>query len=137
MAKAISSVMNLLVAVESNMPQLTVDGIGEFEIPHGKRLVLALREEAGVDQLHACGGHARCTTCRVEFLEGEPQKITQAEKDCLAERNVDNARLSCQIVCEQDMTVRIVSRLAGSGREDCGQLPTEAMQPEPAEWTEK
>lgn len=119
------------------MPKLTVDGIGEFEVPDGKRLVLALREEAGVDQLHACGGNARCTTCRVEFLDGEPQKMTQAEKDCLAGRDVNQARLSCQILCDQDMSVRIVSRLEGSGREDCGHLPTEAMQPEPVEWTEK
>ena len=44
------------------MPKLTVDGIGAFEVPQGKRLVLALEDEAGVDQLHACGGNARCTT---------------------------------------------------------------------------
>ena len=50
------------------MPKLTVEGIGEFEVPSGKRLTAALREEAGTDQLHACGGKARCTTCRVEFL---------------------------------------------------------------------
>ena len=40
------------------MPKLTVEGIGEFEVPAGKRLVLALTDEAGVDQLHACGGGA-------------------------------------------------------------------------------
>ena len=47
------------------MAKLTVDGVGEFEVRQGKRLVLALEDEAGVDQLHACGGNARCTTCRV------------------------------------------------------------------------
>jgi hypothetical protein len=40
------------------MPKLTVEGKGEFEVPEGKRLVLALEDEAGVDQLHACGGNA-------------------------------------------------------------------------------
>ena len=47
------------------MPRLTVEGIGDFEVPAGKRLVLALKDEAGIDQLHACGGNSRCTTCRV------------------------------------------------------------------------
>jgi len=37
------------------MAKLTVDGVGEFEVGQGKRLVLALEDEAGVDQLHACG----------------------------------------------------------------------------------
>ena len=50
------------------MPKLTVEGVGTFDVPAGKRLVLALEDEAGVDQLHACGGNARCTTCRVEFV---------------------------------------------------------------------
>ena len=50
------------------MPKLTVEGFGEFDVAEGKRLVLALTEDAGVDQLHACGGNARCTTCRVDIL---------------------------------------------------------------------
>ena len=70
------------------MPKLHVEGHGDFEVEQGKRLVLALREEAGVDQLHACGGNARCTTCRVEFIDGEPAKMTKAEKDLLAARQL-------------------------------------------------
>ena len=54
------------------MPKLTVEGYGTFQIEQGKRMVLALEQDAGVDQLHACGGNARCTTCRVEFIEGKP-----------------------------------------------------------------
>ena len=46
------------------MPKLTVEGVGTFEVPAGKRLVNALVDECGIDQLHACGGGARCTTCR-------------------------------------------------------------------------
>src|SRR5688500_10581780 len=60
------------------MPQLTVEGVGTFEVPAGKRLVLALEQDAGIDQLHACGGNARCTTCRVEFVVGEPDRMTVA-----------------------------------------------------------
>ena len=105
------------------MPKLTVEGVGEFEVPAGKRLVLALEDEAKVDQLHACGGNARCTTCRVEFVAGEPDTMTEAEKQVLAARGLTGVRLSCQILCDHDMTVRAISRLAGSGRTDAGRPP--------------
>lgn len=118
------------------MPKLTVEGVGEFEVPAGKRLVLALTEEAGIDQLHACGGNARCTTCRVEFLAGEPERISVAERDVLAAKGVSGVRLSCQIACDHDMTVRATSRLEGSGRKDAGHAPTAEIQPTP-EWVSK
>jgi ferredoxin len=119
------------------MPKLTVEGKGDFEVPAGKRLVLALEDEAGVDQLHACGGNARCTTCRVEFVTGEPDKMTVAEKSVLAARGLTGVRLSCQIVCDHDMAVRAISRLAGSGRPDAGKRPADEIQPQPVTWTEK
>src|SRR5579859_3062948 len=102
------------------MPKLTVEGVGTFDVPAGKRLVLALEDETKIDQLHSCGGNARCTTCRVEFVAGEPARMTQAEKSVLAARGLSGVRLSCQIPCEQDMTVRAISRLAGSGKKDVG-----------------
>ena len=52
------------------MPKLNVEGVGEFEVEEGTRLVLALTDAAQVDQLHACGGQGRCTTCRVEITDG-------------------------------------------------------------------
>jgi ferredoxin len=119
------------------MPVLTVEGVGSFEVPSGKRLVLALGDEAKVDQLHACGGNARCTTCRVEFVAGEPDKMTVAEKTVLAAKGVTGVRLSCQIVCDHDMTVKCISRLAGSGRADAGKRPMDDIQPQPVEWTSK
>jgi len=109
------------------MPSLTVEDVGTFEVPAGKRLVLALTDEAGVDQLHACGGNARCTTCRVEFVAGEPATMTDAERNLLAARGLTGIRLSCQILCDQDMTVRAISRFAGSGRKDAGGRPADAI----------
>ena len=119
------------------MAKLTVDGVGEFEVPQGKRLVLALEAEAAVDQLHACGGNARCTTCRVEFVAGEPDQMTAAEKQVLAARGLSGVRLSCQILCDHDMTVRIISRLAGSGRKDAGGRPADDIQPQPVQLVPK
>src|ERR1700712_2319026 len=115
------------------MPKLTVEGVGEFEVPAGKRLVLALEDEAKVDQLHACGGNARGITCRVEFVAGEPDQMTEAEKAVLAAKGLTGVRLSCQILCDHDMTVRATSRLAGSGRPDAGGAPEETITP-PAVW---
>jgi ferredoxin len=119
------------------MPKLTVEGVGAFDVPQGKRLVLALEDEAKVDQLHACGGNARCTTCRVEFVAGEPERMTVAEKSVLAARGLTGVRLSCQIPCDHDMTVRAISRLAGSGRPNVGNRPMDEIQPQPVEWTTK
>src|SRR5882762_3879236 len=117
------------------MPKLTVEDVGQYEVPQGKRLVLALEQDAGIDQLHACGGNARCTTCRVEFLDGEPDRMTVAERDVLAARGLSGIRLSCQIVCDRDMTVRAISRLAGSGRRDAGHVPAAEIEP-PAAWVD-
>ena len=115
------------------MSKLTVEGYGTFDVPDGTRLVLAIEGNANVDVMHACGGNARCTTCRVEFIEGEPVKMTAAEKSVLEARGLTGVRLSCQILCDQDMTVRAISRLEGSGRPDPGGTPAETITP-PPEW---
>ena len=118
------------------MPTLSVEGFPAVQVEDGKRLVLAIEQDAGVDILHACGGNARCTTCRVEFISGEPQRMTKAEKTRLEERGLSGVRLSCQIVCDHDLAVRAISRLAGSGRPDPGKTPEPTIQP-PPEWTVK
>jgi len=118
------------------MPTLTVEGFTPVDVENGKRLVLAVEQDAGVDILHACGGNCRCTTCRVEFVSGEPERMTAAEKAKLAERGLTGVRLSCQIVCDHDMTIRAISRLEGSGRPDPGKTPEPTIQP-PPEWTTK
>ena len=120
------------------MPKLNVDGVGSFEVEQGKRLVKALTEDAGTDQLHACGGVSKCTTCRVQFLDGEPEQMTEAEAETLRVREVTDpgVRLSCQIQCEQEMSVRLISRLEGSGRADQGGVVADAIEPSPV-WIEK
>ena len=121
------------------MPKITVEGVGTFEVPADKRLVNALSDEAKIDQLHACGGFAKCTTCRVEFIKGEPDEMTNAEKEVLTARGLigqPGLRLSCQIMCDRDMELRAVSRLAGSGRKDAGKRPEDQITPPPV-WMKK
>jgi ferredoxin len=116
------------------MPSLTVEGFSTVNVADGTRLVNAI-EGAGVDILHACGGNARCATCRVQFVSGEPPKMTVAERTKLVEKGLSGVRLSCQITVDGDMTVRAISRLEGSGRPDAGRTPEATIQP-PPEWIE-
>ena len=117
------------------MPKVTLKGGQVIDAAEGRRLVLAI-EDAGVDILHRCGGNARCTTCRVAFIEGEPKRMTAAEQTRLQERGLlGTARLSCQILCDHDMKVEVLKRLSTSDFEDPGPRPQEHLTPDP-EWIE-
>ena len=101
------------------MPKIqaeTATGLIETEAPAGKKLVLAI-EDAGIDILHRCGGNARCTTCRVEILEGEPGDMGDLERDRLAREAelAPNTRLSCQIHVNSDLKVRVVNQASVRG----------------------
>jgi len=108
------------------MPKIeaeTANGLVEIEPPAGKKLVLAL-EDAGVDILHRCGGNARCTTCRVEILEGEPGEMGELERNRLAVEAelAPNVRLSCQIRVNSDLKVRVINQASVRGM-DAGPRP--------------
>ena len=119
------------------MPRIEVEGAGAFDVEEGKRLVLAIEEDAGLDVLHRCGGYARCTTCRVEYLEGEPEQMTQAELEVLQSRDLlGEARLSCQAICDHDVKVRALMTVSSTGLDGPGKKPEPGITPEP-EWVEK
>jgi len=113
------------------MPKLTING-QTIEVALDKRLVLAI-EESGVNIGHRCGGNARCTTCRVEFDSGEPERMTQAERSKLQERELlGQCRLSCQIVCTHDMSVRAIMTLENQEAwADTGPTPQPEITPDP------
>jgi ferredoxin len=111
------------------MPKLKIEGVGEFEVPKGTRLVNALEDNGG-EPLHRCGGYARCTTCRVEFLEGEPDKMTEAEKVKLeSQGNIGKFRLSCQCSVDHDMHVKVLMPFSKSGLNDPGSRPEDHITP--------
>lgn len=108
------------------MPKIqaeTATGLVETDAEAGKKLVLAI-EDAGVDILHRCGGNARCTTCRVEILEGEPGEMGEVERNRLAVEAelAPNIRLSCQIHVQTDLRVRVVNQASVRGM-DAGPRP--------------
>src|SRR3954454_3030844 len=103
----------------------TAGGTVAFEAEEGKKLVLAI-EDNGIDILHRCGGNAKCTTCRVEVLGGDPGEMREAERNRLALETglAENVRLSCQIHVEGDMHVRVLNQASVRGL-DPGPRPSE------------
>ena len=95
---------------------VTAAGPVVFEADAGRKLVLAL-EDAGVDILHRCGGNAKCTTCRVEVLAGDPGEIGELERTRLAAEVdlAENVRLSCQIHLIDNMKVRVLRQVSTTG----------------------
>jgi ferredoxin len=100
------------------MPTIQVEGKGSFQVEEGKKLVLAI-EDHGVDIMHRCGGNARCTTCRVEVLSGEPGPMGEAEAAIRATKGITepNIRLSCQIRVHSDLSVKPLMTASESGME--------------------
>lgn len=111
------------------MPTVTVEGTADpILVEPGRRLVLAI-EGAGIDILHRCGGNARCTTCRVEILAGDPGPMTEPEEARLSrvEDRSPAMRLSCQVQVNDDLDVRVLRRL-------CDFPEMTDPGPEPIEW---
>lgn len=107
------------------MSTVTVEGGISFVAPAGNKLVLAL-EDHGVDILHRCGGNARCTTCRIEVIEGDVHPAKEEELAILEKKGYAEGqyRLSCQIRIDGDITVRPVMTVTTSGM-DAGPRPVD------------
>jgi len=108
------------------MPKIeaeTATGTQVIEATQGQKLVLAI-EDAGIDILHRCGGNARCTTCRVEVLAGDPGEVGELERNRLAmEAGLDDhVRLSCQVRVNDDLKVKVINQASVRGM-DAGPRP--------------
>ena len=103
------------------MPRIeaeTATGTQTFEAAAGRKLVLAI-EDAGIDILHRCGGNAKCTTCRVEIIEGAVGEMGEAERNRLASEAdlAANVRLSCQVrvPAEDGLKVHVLKQASTTG----------------------
>lgn len=110
------------------MPRITAEtanGPVAFDCDEGRKLVLCI-EDNGIDILHRCGGNARCTTCRVEIIEGDPGEIRDPEREILATKTDlnDHTRLSCQIRVVDDLHVKVINQASVAGI-DPGTRPDE------------
>ena len=99
-----------------NIEVETASGKQTIEAAEGRKLVLAI-EDAGIDIMHRCGGNARCTTCRVEVLQGTPGEMGEVERERLALESelAENVRLSCQIRVHSPLTVRVINQASIRG----------------------
>lgn len=90
------------------MPTLIIEGVGSFDVEKGTKLLNALVEYGGNPQ-YSCEGKAKCRDCRVEFIAGEPKKMTKAELEKLKDKDaLGKYRLSCQCLVKKDMHVKVL-----------------------------
>jgi adenylate cyclase len=64
---------------------------------------------AGVAHAHACGGNARCSTCRVQIVAGLDTCAPRTDKEQLLAtrlRFAPEVRLACQTTVSADLTIR-------------------------------
>ncbi len=62
-----------------------------------------------IPHLHECGGHGKCTTCRVRILDGHHKisKRTKLEKEAAKIRRWDpSIRLACQCSADGDVSIQ-------------------------------
>jgi adenylate cyclase len=79
------------------------------EVGDCKHTLLELSLEAGIPHVHACGGNARCSTCRVLVQHGmENLSPRNSAEQLLAARKGlgDNIRLACQTRARGDCRLR-------------------------------
>ncbi|QJD31157.1 adenylate/guanylate cyclase domain-containing protein [Methylococcus geothermalis] len=91
------------------MPKVTYFHEITFEdIPEGQTL-LDVSIHHRIPHLHQCGGQARCTTCRIQILDGlsNVSPPSPLEKKVASERGWDEfTRLACQTHVHGDVVVR-------------------------------
>lgn len=99
-----------------NIRAETAGGLIAFEAEPDTKLVLAI-EDNGIDILHRCGGNARCTTCRVEIIAGDPGPIGDDEAAILATKTDlnDHTRLSCQVRIIDDLHLKVINQASVMG----------------------
>lgn len=92
--------------------QITIQNLNEKTVTvlDTEKTVLQVLGEARIDWMQACGGKGRCTTCRMQVLEGKenltaPTAFEQKMKD--AGRLQESERLACQCKALNDVQLRV------------------------------
>lgn len=119
--------------------QITFENDGQFELPDpeqaessGPQTLLEISLANDIPHTHACGGYARCSTCRVIVLE-HPENLTaptDAEAELAARKGLEpQIRLACQacptgpvrvrrlVIDHEDAEIAIAEGVPSSGRE--------------------
>src|ERR1700690_855048 len=91
------------------MAKITFQNDKVVETAQTDSTLLEISLSAGIPHVHACGGNARCSTCRVMVHEGlenlHPRNI--AEQTLAVRKGLEpNIRLACQARASGDCRVR-------------------------------
>jgi adenylate cyclase len=71
--------------------------------------ILEATLKAGINHMHVCGGNARCTTCRIDIVEGIDNCLPRNEKEKQLTEKLGfprNIRLACQTRINGNVTIR-------------------------------
>ncbi len=94
------------------MAKITVQNLGGLTVNvSAPQTVLRAIQETGLDWMHACGAKGRCTTCRVEILQGMENLSAETAAELKyreAGRLKKTERLTCQVtVLQGDVQVKV------------------------------
>jgi 2Fe-2S ferredoxin len=92
--------------------QITIQNLNDKSVPvlDTDKTVLQVFGEAQIDWMQACGGKGRCTSCRMQVLEGSEQLTAPSafeQKMQAAGRLKKNERLACQCKTMGSLRVRV------------------------------
>ena len=91
------------------MPRVTYFDETTLEDVPGGHTLLDLSIRHRIPHLHQCGGYGRCTTCRVQILDGlsNVSPLGGVEQKVASLRGWDEfTRLACQTHVEGDVVIR-------------------------------
>jgi len=94
--------------VEEDVPKVTFVSETEIEAKP-KQTVLGASLAANLPHIHACGGQARCSTCRVLIVDGLENCSERTDIELKVSDRLewpDDIRLACQTRVLGDLTVR-------------------------------
>ena len=91
------------------MPKLTyTDEKCDVQVSEAQS-ILQISNEIKIEHLHVCGGLGKCSTCRIQILDGLENCSERSEKEQIIADKLDfpdDVRLACQTLLSGDASVR-------------------------------
>jgi len=91
------------------MAKITFENEMEIEEDDLSLSLLEISLKHNIPHMHVCGGHARCSTCRVIICQGAENILpkNKAEQELASKKGLEeNIRLACQIRMKGDVSLR-------------------------------
>jgi len=94
------------------MVKIVIENLGkkELEVNNISKTVLNHIQDHFVDWMHACGAKGRCTTCKMEVLEGGEGLSGLTESELRYRQKGEllaHERLACQVSVSGNLVIRV------------------------------